>query len=275
MWLFPETDPLHEEEESPAHFLRYLRYTGRAGANFSPTQTPPIERKPMPTAATFPDATTVRLPFSNAQNSRMERFVAWELDTQPFEDDDGGLVLSLREATAVAHNMAKRLHLSVCVHASFYQAARLVALASSFSAASINFVIMRLSVEDMHEDDEAHGAHIGAMYALRDALRADTRGFIKKFDARWLRINNAVAESLAGAIASIASCGLRCLDLDQNEMDDEGAASVVRILMDRASRHIPLLVSMRHQNKPLSAAGCAAMMDAAAADAGANLQLRL
>ena len=237
--------------------------------------TSPFNRKPKPTAATFKNATTARLPFSQEHNPGLARFVAWEPDMVLSEDDDGRLVLSLRKATAVAHNMPHRLYFCACVHASFFQAARVIALACSFSGASIHLVVTHEAVEDMHEDDAAEKANIDAMDALCDALRADARGSIKKIDARWLGIDNDKAASLTGAIASIATCGLRSLTLDHNDIDDEGAASVVRILMDRASRHIPLAVSMRFQSQDLTAAGRAAMMDAVAADAGANLQLWL
>ena len=291
-WLFPETNPPHVEVESEQHkwSVEASQNCRRAlihdlGAQngvldlFNPNGVDlswaRFDRKPTPTGAPFPDATTVRLPLSKEQNPGLARFVAWEPHAQPSEDNDVRLVLSLREATAVAHNMVQRLYFSAYVHASLVQAARVLALASSFSDASIDLVFTHFSVEDMHEDDDAEEADIDAMNELCAALRADARGFIKGLDARWLGIDNAKAASLAGAIASIASCGLRSLRLDRNYIDDEGAASVVRILMDRASRHTPLVVSMRHQKRVLSAAGRAAMMDAVAADAGANMQLRL
>ena len=177
-WLFPETDPPHVEKESVQHAMDKLRRAAQAAttlafAAFSLST--PFEREPEPTAATFPDATTVRLPFSQDQNPRLARFVAWEPHAQLSEYDDGRLVLSLREATAVAHNMAQRLYFSAYVHPSLVQAARVLALASSFSAASINLVLMHLSVEDMHEDDEAQEDHIDAMDELCDALRADAQ----------------------------------------------------------------------------------------------------
>ena len=168
--------------------------------------------------------------------------------------------------------MLQQHYLSARVHASRLQALRVVELVSSFQDAAIFLHLTRYCIEDTHEDDEAD---TDAMDALCGALRADTRGHIKCLAARSLDIDNAQATTLAGAVASVATCGLRSLDLDENEIDDEGATSVVRILLDRASRHIPLVVSMRHQKKALSAAGRAAMMEAVAADASANLQLRL
>ena len=215
----------------------------------------------------------MRLPFLKDQNPGLARFVAWE--PEGLCADKGEPLLSLREASAVAFNMAQRHYLSACVHASRFQAPRVVELVSSFQDAAIHLRLTRYCFEDTHEDAEAYEADADAMDMLCGALHADTRGFIKSLDARCLDIDNAQAASLAGAIASFASCGLRSLNLDHNEITNEGAASVVRILLGRASRHIPLVVSMRHQEAALSAAGCAAMMDAVAADAGANLVLRL
>ena len=281
-WLFPETDPPHVEEELTRHKIfvqllqaRMLALHACAAARkrilrCGMPNNNPYDREFVAKGATFPDAATVHLPFSKEHNPGLTGFVAWKPD-DPVDDEVAPLILSLRETTAVAHNMAQRLFLSAFVHASPFQAARVIELASTFADASIHLFVTELCVEDVADEDD--GAH--AMDALCSALREDTGGRIKCLTVRLLKSDDVQVRILAGGVASIASCGLRSLNLDHNSINDEGAASVVRILIDRASRHIPLVVSMRFLSQGLSAAGCDAMMDAVAADAGANMQLLL
>ena len=156
--------------------------------------------------------------------------------------------------------MAQPQHLQVAVHASPFQAGPLSFLSSSPSS-RINFTITRCCTEDTHIEDAAFAAGLDAMEALCAALRSDAGERVCGLDASFLDITDAQAVILAGAIASSPSCGLRRLDLDFNEMTDEGAGVLVYTLLGRAARQFPMVVSLCHQ-KELSDAGRTALIEA-------------
>ena len=129
-------------------------------------------------------------------------------------------------------------------------------LLSSFVSACASLVITRCCIEDTHIEDAASDAGVNAVDALCAALRSDTDGRVCRLDASFLDITDDVAATIAGAIASIPSCGLRRLDLDFNEMSNAGAAALVTTLL---GRHLPMVVSLRHMMR-LSDAGRAALI---------------
>ena len=217
---------------------------------------------PEPERATFADPFSVRLPFSKDKNPLLSTFIAWD------ETSDEATLLSPRELKAVVHNMAHPHHLQVAVHASPFQAGPLLSFISSFPSSHISFTITRCCNEDTHIEDAAFDAGLDAMDALCAALRSDTGGRVRHLNVSFLDITDEVAATLAGAIASVPSCGLRRLDLDFNELSNIGAVALVTTLL---GRHLPMVVSLRHM-VGLSDAGRAALMESVQ---GTNVSLIL
>ena len=169
--------------------------------------------------------------------------------------------LSPREIKAVVHNMAQPHHLQVTIHLSPCQAVQVLSVVSFFLSACVNLIIDPFGIENSRIYAAALDAGLDAMKVLCAALRSDADGRVRLLDASFLDITDAQAVTLAGAIASTPSCGLRRLDLDFNELSDEGAAALVYTLLVRAARQFPMVVSHCHQ-KELSDAGRTALIEA-------------